>query len=187
MDIVTLDASGSMIYDDYEPTRWLASIEALENYLDLKKHRCPDDYVGVVGFASNPAVMVPPVPAQQITSSDLALLKGHNPDGKTNHEAGLELASRLLKLGRKLGQTRVIMLTDGWTTTGSSPLETAQALKDRGTIIEVIGVGGKPTDVNEAQLKQIASTINNQVHYYFIKSVPDLVEKFQALTLLDCE
>ena len=78
---------------------------------------------------------------------------------------------------------RILLLTDGHATAGANPVEAAEHIKASGIQIEIIGIGGSPSDVNEPDLKRMASVINGEMRYWFIKSVPDLVKKFEALAL----
>ena len=49
--------------------------------------------------------------------------------------------------------------------------------------IDVIGIGGSPADVNEAQLKQVASVVDGKLRYWFIRDVGSLQRRFEALAL----
>ncbi len=70
------------------------------------------------------------------------------------------------------------MLTDGQ---GGEPLATAERLKSRGVVIDVIGVGKTPSDVNEPLLKKVASNIQGELHYRFIKDHQSLIAHYTQL------
>ena len=59
----------------------------------------------------------------------------------------------------------------------------ATSLKGRGIQLDIIGIGGSPAEVNEADLKRMASVVNGQRRYWFIESADALVERFEALAL----
>ena len=71
---------------------------------------------------------------------------------------------------------RVILLTDGWS---YSRVDIAVQMKNAGTIIDVVGIGGTPNDVNEELLKKIASVIDGKVRYKFIKDSASLVKYYK--------
>ena len=77
---------------------------------------------------------------------------------------------------------RIIMLTDGEHNQGGCPLAIASRLKKAGVIIDCIGIGGSPADVDEALLKQIASqNPDGSVRYCFIGDQQQLLRKYQTL------
>jgi hypothetical protein len=73
---------------------------------------------------------------------------------------------------------RIVLLTDGH---GGQPLKTANELKANGVFIDVIGIGGSPSAVNEQLLRKIASTVNGDTRYRFISSRKDLFQHFRQL------
>ena len=77
---------------------------------------------------------------------------------------------------------RILLLTDGEHTTGRSPVAVAQRLKADGVEINCIGIGGTPGDVDEAQLKSIASCDpQGNPLYWFIGDRAKLIKKFESL------
>ena len=47
----------------------------------------------------------------------------------------------------------------------------------------IIGIGGSPSEVNERDLKRMASVANGRLRYWFIESADALAERFEALAL----
>lgn len=77
---------------------------------------------------------------------------------------------------------RIILLTDGHHWDGPSPLRIAQRLKSAGVIVDCIGIGGSPTDVDESRLKKIAScNPDGSIRYCFIGDQQDLIRKYESL------
>ena len=70
------------------------------------------------------------------------------------------------------------MLTDGH---GGDPLRTSEELKAAGVIIDVVGIGPTSSDVNEDLLKQLASVVEGELRYRFIKDHRTLVQHYTQL------
>jgi len=77
---------------------------------------------------------------------------------------------------------RIIMLTDGEHNGFSNPEKVADRLKNTGVIIDCIGIGGTPKDVDEKLLKKIASRDQNgTIRYCFIGDQQTLLRKYEDL------
>ena len=77
---------------------------------------------------------------------------------------------------------RIILLTDGEHNQGGSPLNVASGLKNAGVVIDCIGIGGSPQDVDEKLLKQIASrNPDGSIRYCFIGDQQQLLRKYETL------
>ncbi len=99
--------------------------------------------------------------------------------GGTDITAGLEVARDNFEWQRGGVVRRIILLTDGQ---GGNPLWTADDLKSHGVIIDVIGVGKNPSVVNEKLLRKVASVIQGESRYRFIKNAKGLVEHYTTLS-----
>ena len=74
------------------------------------------------------------------------------------------------------------MLTDGEYNQGGSPIPVASRLKKAGVIIDCIGIGGSPGDVDEELLKEIAScNPDGSIRYCFIGDQQELLRKYETL------
>ena len=51
----------------------------------------------------------------------------------------------------------------------------------------IIGIGGSPDEVDEPTLKRMASVVRGERRYWFIRSVGELVQRFEALALREVE
>ena len=99
-------------------------------------------------------------------------------EGSTNMKAGLDAALELLQDRRRTCQ--VVLLTDGHNT-GRSPLKVAQEIK-KFAVIECVGIGGSPGDVDESLLKQIASAYpDGRKRYRWIGQKDQLIQHFHNL------
>lgn len=77
---------------------------------------------------------------------------------------------------------RIILLTDGHHWDSPSPLRVAHRLKSAGVIVDCIGIGGSPADVDESRLKKIAScNPDGSIRYCFIGDQQDLIRKYESL------
>ena len=74
---------------------------------------------------------------------------------------------------------RVLLLTDGC---GGNPLKVSRTLKDAGVLIEVIGIGGDKTAVNEKLLRRVATTdANGFTHYWFVTDTGNLIKQYENM------
>lgn len=77
---------------------------------------------------------------------------------------------------------RIIMLTDGEHNGFSNPEKVADRLKSAGVIVDCIGIGGTPNDVDEKILKKIASrNRDGSIRYCFIGDQQTLIRKYESL------
>lgn len=78
---------------------------------------------------------------------------------------------------------RVILLSDGGhNALGFSPVKAANKLRETGVIIDCIGVGGTPDEIDEDTLKKIASrNPDGSVRYCFIGDKQRLIQKYRTL------
>jgi len=77
---------------------------------------------------------------------------------------------------------RIILLTDGEHLGDDNPVRIATRLKDAGVIIDCIGIGGTPQNVDEKLLKQIASrNFDGSIRYCFIGDQETLIRKYNSL------
>ena len=77
---------------------------------------------------------------------------------------------------------RIILLTDGEHNGSESPQPVADRLKNAGVVIDCIGIGGTPTDVDEQLLNTIASrNSDGTIRYCFIGDQQALIRKYETL------
>ncbi len=77
---------------------------------------------------------------------------------------------------------RIILLTDGEHNGSESPQPVADRLKNTGVVIDCIGIGGTPTDVDEQLLNTIASrNSDGTIRYCFIGDQQALIRKYETL------
>jgi Mg-chelatase subunit ChlD len=180
--VLVLDISFSMTYKDCRPSRLAASQKALEQYIKARLAISPADRVAVVSFAISARIEMPLTSISKAQSIIDAVMKLKG-DGGTDITPGIGTARRILNDamtnngGRRL--QRILLHTDG---RGGSPFSIANEAKSRGVLIDVVGIGGKPSAVDESLLRRVATTdADGFTHYWFIKDTDSLVKHYQQL------
>lgn len=154
--VLVLDESGSMLDDDYPPSRLYAAQKAARLYMEIKAKRAPQDCVGIVGFDCTGKTLLPPIPVKKALKRWPAVARQLGRGGGTCLKNGLATANRAFR-GRSQNpkvRRRIILLNDGH---GGDPRGYANKLKSQGYEIDTIGIGRTRHDVNERILKGIAS------------------------------
>ena len=206
-----IDLSPSMDHNDYKPSRKAGAIKANKELIKIKLNSSPKDKMGIIGFGNNAKLLHPPACLSTGSVSLQNALKNPQGSFGTNFTAALRLAkthlfntndskAKRLLLSRILSEMfvepagqpenmdnsnvlrRIIMLTDGEYNSGGCPLNVALELKNEGVVIDCIGIGGSPADVDEKILKQIASrNPDGSIRYCFIGDQEQLIRKYQSL------
>lgn len=177
---IVIDVSGSMGACDYLPTRLDGGIHAGIEYAVTCANQRPDDRIAVISFSDEAHVVLPLTPVTKRRTIQTALRK-LTIDGGTDLAKGLEAVARLFEDEGPTGRRRhVVMLTDG---RGGEPLKQAAKLKNKlGAVIDVVGIGGTPDAVNEALLRQVATTEpDGFCHYHFVKDPETLSSHYKQL------
>ena len=151
--VLVIDVSGSMLDDDWKPTRLDAAKNAAKTFARHLSQEQPNAHIGVVAFGFGAKVICRLTLAREVNMICHEIDRiGEN--GSTNMYAGLKAALDLLRDHARTCQ--VVLLTDGHNT-GQNPEKLADRLKEF-AILECTGIGGSPADVDEPFLKRIAST-----------------------------
>ena len=181
--ILAIDVSPSMELRDYQPTRLEGAKRAIHRYLGDMSRQDPETLIGVVDFHGEAERVTHPLPIGSHHRQLLELLMRLHTGPGTNIGAALQLAGRELARIRSPRNPTVILLTDGDSNWGPDPVIVSDEIKGRGIQLDIIGIGGSPAEVNERDLKRMASVTNGQRRYWFIESADALVERFEALAL----
>jgi Mg-chelatase subunit ChlD len=126
------------------------------------------------------------LPLTEITRLDAILLclSSLRAAGGTDLAEGLKAANSLFAQDVALNPTlaryrRILLLTDGH---GGNPLRWATHLKNAGVLIEVIGVGGDTSAVDEVTCARIATRDSEDfIHYWFFRDTEGLVAHYENL------
>ncbi len=175
--VLIVDVSGSMFDDDWKPTRLDAAIDAANTFARRLRRKAPDARIAVVIFSCKAKVVY------RLTAARKFGKISHKIDQidvgtYTNMYAGLKVALGLLK--NRARTCQVVLLTDGQNT-GRNPENLADRLKEF-AIVECIGIGGSPADVDEPLLRRIASAYpNGKKRYRWIGQKEQLIKHFHTL------
>lgn len=181
--VLAIDVSPSMESRDYQPTRLEGAKRAIHRYLGDMSRQEPEALIGIVDFHGEAERVTHPLPIGSHYRQLLELLMRLHTGPGTNIGAALQLASRELARIRSPRNPTVILLTDGDSNWGPDPVIVSDEIKGRGIQLDIIGIGGSQAEVNEKDLKRMASVTNGQLRYWFIESADALVERFEALAL----
>ena len=138
----------------------------------------PNDEIGLVSFDHKARRLIDLCPLHSHKPQIIKTIQSLQIEGGTDINAGLRTARDMFNWSRKGIVRRIVLLTDGH---GGHPLRTVDNLKGRGVVIDVIGVGKNSHSVDEKLLKQVASTIDGENHYWFIKDQQTLVKHYTQL------
>lgn len=173
------DVSGSM-GDVYDGT--LIKLEAAKRAdvtMVVNKYAIdPDDEIGLISFNHAAQVCLGLRPMAAHKHDIIASIQALQVGGGTDINAGLKAARENFDWGRTGVVRRIVLLTDG---EGGDPIQTAEDLKARGVVIDVVGVGADPSGVNEKLLRKVASVIQGEIRYRFIKDHQTLVAHYTRL------
>lgn len=176
--VLVIDASQSMNSEDWPPSRLHAARAAAKAYIERLCQESPDARVALVQYSCGAKTVCGLTPV----SSSAALYRKIDQitaESMTNITAGLRQASRILDAGR--GTCQVVLLTDGVHNDGPSPTSVASKLR-RKAILEIVGIGGTPEDVDEDLLRAMASARGDETkRYRFIGDQAGLVDHFENL------
>lgn len=212
MLLTLIDLSGSMEISDMKPTRRAAAIRANQEIVKIKAQQHPEDKIGVIGFQASAKLLLAPTFSCNIgnleETIDNTVLTGgtdfveplklaykcfcgraiatlQNPVSKMLSNFFLEPGiDKCLSVSTTEGTTkRIILLTDGEHLGDENPIPIATKLKRAGVIIDCIGIGGSPKNVDEKLLKQIAShNADGSIRYCFIGDQQELLQKYHSLS-----
>lgn len=183
LEILLLDISISMSSGDYPPTRLDGAKQASISFIKRVTEYNPKSAIAVISFSSRASIVSTPLPVTTGVTILKEAVNSLKTEGCTNISAGLNLAKRVIQKCENAVNPRILMLTDGGSNKGGSPIPVAQYLKSQGVQLDIIGIGATPLDVNESDLKQMASVVNGEIRYWFIKSVGQLIKKFENLAI----
>jgi len=173
--ILVTDTSGSMgeVYDGSH-SKLEASQRAEVSLVVNKAQIDPMDEIGLARFDEMAQLVFPISPISTRRKEIIQAIQSLQAGGGTDINEGLKVARDAFDWSRSDVVRRIVLLTDGM---GGHPLRTAQELKSRGVIIDVIGVGADPSSgVDEKLLRKLASVVQGELRYRFLKDQQTLVD-----------
>ncbi len=181
--MIALDASSSMLIDDYQPSRLEAAKEASLRFIDSLANT--KTRVGVMEFGSVALTVISP-------TDDLARVRQAitNIRPQTGGTAiGDALVASINQLLPSEQAKAVILLTDGQSNVGTSPLEALKLAVEENVVIYAIGVGAPEgasfenltliSRLDEETLKTLADGTGGR--YFRVDSEDELYQTFNQL------
>jgi Mg-chelatase subunit ChlD len=176
---IVMDYSSSMDEPYQEKiTKQQAANEAAIKLVNEKARIDLRDRIGIIAFNMEADVLLRLSPLSSHKDRMIAILQSIRRGGGTDLDAALIAADENFDWQRQDVVRRIILLTDGH---GVDPLHTAEDLKRRKVVIDVTGIGPDPSCVDEELLKKVASTIQGETHYRFIRDSRTLVNHYTQL------
>jgi len=137
-----------------------------------------NDEIGLVSFNHRAQHLLSLCPIHLHKPQIIQAIQSLMVNGGTDINEGLKATRDTFDWMRNDVVKRIVLLTDGH---GGHPLRTAEDLKGRGVVLDVIGVGDHPSNVDEKLLKKVASIIEGENRYRFIKDQQTLVAHYTEL------
>ena len=173
------DHSGSMgeMYDG-RMNKLEAAIRADIALIVEKAQLDSHDEIGLVVFDDQAEVIHSLAPLHSHRVSLIKAAESCTVSGGTDIREGLDKAAGLFNWSSNGIVRRIVLLTDGH---GGHPLSLARDLKSRGVIIDVVGVGPNPRQVDEKLLRKVASVVQGELRYRFITDSRTLCRTYAGL------
>lgn len=169
-----IDVSGSMATQCGHTDRLEAAKRAMLRMLDKRMERGVNDEVLVIAFNDRANIVVPLSHYRENREKVWRAVKALGAKGGTDLKAPLVLAQARQPLS---GRVHMVLLSDGH---GGNPIRAARALKDTGVVLETVGVGSDPSEVDEELLKKTASVLDGKVLYRFVTDGEAMEEYFES-------
>lgn len=174
--IIMVDRSPSMEERCGLHSKLGAAQRAIAALVDQRLERGAHDSLALITFDTSACVALPFTPTSTGYNRIRRAVKSIDIGNGTDIATPLVAAASLLPKAPEC-PVHAILLTDGQ---GGEPLLAAAALKECGVILQTIGVGQTPNDVDEPILKAVASTLNGKVLYKFLRDGGELIEYFRT-------
>jgi Mg-chelatase subunit ChlD len=167
-----------MASPDWPPSRIETAKKAARAYWRRRAEVAPEARVALVAYSTSAQLACQPTSVRDGPALDAAI-DGLRPGGRTNMQAGLDLARRLLAGTHAQGSSEIVLLTDGLNT-DQDPRPTAEAIKQF-AIVNTVGIGAR-SEVDESLLRALASEYpDGRKRYRWIGDKEGLIGHFRSL------
>jgi len=184
--ILVMDASGSMLADDYEPNRLEAAKNSAETFTNLLSSEAK---MGVVAFAGTPLLIQSLTMDKELINDAIASIKVIETGGTAIGDA-IALAVNIFEAQKKSEKARtVILLTDGQSNVGMSTDVATNYAITNGVVIHTIGIGTEEggyfigdkaiSQIDIETLKKIASSTGG--NFYLARNVEELEDTYNII------
>lgn len=173
--IISMDASGSMLAQDFTPDRFEASKEVAKDFISKRKN----DRIGIVVFEGESYTHCPLTSDNKIVIELLDELERQDIAQGTAIGMGLAIATNRLRESTAPSKV-VILLTDGVNNAGKiHPINAAEMAKKYGVRVYTIGVGtnGKarmPVAINPLNGKYIYDNVDVEIDEETLGKISDM-------------
>lgn len=173
--ILSIDASGSMLAQDFDPNRLEAAKRVAKKFVDSRK----GDRIGLVVYEGEAYTACPATLDYKLLKEQISAIEPGYLEPGTAIGSGLGVAVTRLR-SDSLPSKVIILLTDGSSNTGPDPMEAAELAKEKKCRVYTIGVGADgmaptpvntpfgvvyqniPVEIDEGLLKDIAQMTNGK-------------------------
>jgi Ca-activated chloride channel family protein len=186
--ILAIDVSGSMFADDVAPNRMEATRQAVRSFVEKQPSGVK---IGIVSFTDFGALVAPPTRDREVVLDAIDRLR---PQRGTNIGAGLEVALDAIYEGidgeRPGARTAplpgvtptpapataapppasIVLLSDGQSNTGPSPLDVAQEAVAAGVRVYTVGIGTAEGTTLEIRGRRVFTRLDEET----LRGVADL-------------
>lgn len=169
--VLGIDSSFGMKKNDYEPNRYKAGIEAVENFMKKKAKSTTKDNVGIITFGYDWELINDfETISDELDEKLFDVLKKKKLSGRASFGGAIRGALEMFELHESDNLRYLIILTDGIDKIGIDPISEAIEARNEGMIIYPILIG----NTNDDTLKKIAEITNG---YYFVADTKEKLNK----------
>ncbi len=194
--ILSIDASGSMLAQDFDPNRLEVAKRVAKKFVDSRK----GDRVGLVVYEGEAYTACPATLDYKLLKEQIAAIEPGYLEPGTAIGSGLGVAVTRLRSDSLVSKV-IILLTDGSSNTGPDPMEAAELAKAKNCKVYTIGVGANgmaptpvqtpfgiiyqnvPVEIDEEILKDIAKLTNGK--YFRAQDEKSLVKIYAEIDKLE--
>ncbi len=178
--VIAIDVSSSMSEAYRGAKDKLAAAKAAAiTFVVTKASMSPEDHLGLVSFDDQARVVLPCQALREHRKDLIRAVQELQIGGGTDIAAPLIEARVMLAATSPDLQPRVALITDGH---GGEPLDIAREMQNEGIVLDVIGIGDTPDRVNEPLLRKVASVVDGQSRYIFIRDMRSLLEHTSSIS-----
>ena len=184
--MLAIDTSKSMTKTDIAPTRLAAGVDAARRFLEAAPKEAA---IGFVAFANNAVVRASPVTDRDVVSralDDLPITEGTAiGDAVLASLSAIQGSGALAQVPEtaETSPARILLLTDGANSAGSSPLDAAARAAELRVPIYTVLLGNDPGRPDELSPSETLSTLATQTSGVFTQSTStqDLSRVFEDI------
>ena len=175
--LLVMDVSGSMRHEfSGARSKIEAAGLAAQSHIMERARLYPHAEVGVITFHKRAEVLCPFTPLNTGRKELIKQVRSLSAGGCTDLGNAMKCAFEQTN-----GQpTQIVLISDGY---GGNPVPYADRLKVQGCVIDCIGIGSDPSQVDEARLRKAASITNGQSNYVFVRDLNLLTQTMTAIAV----